>query len=403
MKILLSAYACEPQKGSEPMVGWNHMLEYAKAGHCVHVLTRENNRLSIERFFEERPSNHIKFYYYDLPQWLLNLKRGKRGIYLYYLIWQIGVYFLAKRLVNENKYDFIHHVTFVSIRQPSFLGFLEPPFIFGPVGGGEYSTKQLNSSLLTYRAKIVELVRDVSNRLIKYDPLMNITFKSATIVYATSNQTAACIPRRYREKTRIQLGVGLPEDTRSSSQTLKKENVEKIRILYAGQLIYWKGVHLTIMAAKQLVENGIPIELTIVGSGREETALRNLAERESLGDIIRWIPWMPREEILKLYSNYDCFLYPSMHDSGGFVVLEALSYGLPVVCLDIGGPGKIVNSSCGAAVSVDGRSVEDLVYEISNEVLKVKPRDMRTSCQKRAAEFAWHHITSKILSDAEAI
>ena len=28
--ILLSAYACEPQKGSEPMVGWNHVLEYAK-------------------------------------------------------------------------------------------------------------------------------------------------------------------------------------------------------------------------------------------------------------------------------------------------------------------------------------------------------------------------------------
>src|SRR5262249_17128782 len=55
-------------------------------------------------------------------------------------------------------------------------------------------------------------------------------------------------------------------------------------------------------------------------------------------------PRMPPAELFELYDTHSLLLFPSLHDSGGFVVLEALSHGLPVVCLDLGGPREIVTA-----------------------------------------------------------
>ena len=49
MKVLLSAYACEPNKGSEPAVGWNWALALTRRGYDVHVITRSNNRAPIKQ------------------------------------------------------------------------------------------------------------------------------------------------------------------------------------------------------------------------------------------------------------------------------------------------------------------------------------------------------------------
>ena len=49
-KILLSAYACEPNKGSEPQVGWKWATTLSKLGHEVYVITRRNNKTNIENY-----------------------------------------------------------------------------------------------------------------------------------------------------------------------------------------------------------------------------------------------------------------------------------------------------------------------------------------------------------------
>jgi len=67
MKILLSAYACEPWKGSEPGVGWHWALELARQGHEVTVLTRANNREPIEVALKSHVPKGLQFFYYDLP------------------------------------------------------------------------------------------------------------------------------------------------------------------------------------------------------------------------------------------------------------------------------------------------------------------------------------------------
>jgi len=85
MKLLLSAYACEPSKGSEPGVGWNWTQALFRRGYDVHVITRSNNRSDIESAYKGQ-SPPITFYYHDLPRWARFWKYWPGGIYLYYLV-----------------------------------------------------------------------------------------------------------------------------------------------------------------------------------------------------------------------------------------------------------------------------------------------------------------------------
>lgn len=397
MNILLSAYACEPHKGSEPNVGWNHMLAYSRAGHNVCVMTRANNRNVVEEWVSQHDLKNVTFEYFDLPSIFLWLKRGNRGVHIYYFLWQVGIYFVAKRILDTSRIDFIHHATFVSIRQPSFLGLFNIPFIFGPVGGGEHATTQLRNSIVGIRGRMLELCRGISNRLVKFDPLMYITFRSASSIFVTSEQSKACVPKHLHSKTFVELGIGVDIPIRDTGNVAALSDDNALQILYAGQLIHWKGVHLAIAALKRLCESGASARLTIVGRGVEEKNLRSQAEEMGIDTYIDWVPWMSHEDMRCFYKNFDCFLYPSLHDSGGLVVLEALSCGTPVVCLDIGGPGVIVNESCGAAIKVRNRDVDQLVGDLAFAVQEVIKRDTSVGCRMRASHFSWSNLSTKII------
>ena len=109
-RVLLSAYACEPDRGSEPAVGWNFAVAAAKE--CeVWVVTRANNRGAIEKKAE---AVSVHWVYYDLPSWGLFLKKHLRMTSLYYLLWQVGVQKTIRRVCRANEIDVIHHVTFGS-------------------------------------------------------------------------------------------------------------------------------------------------------------------------------------------------------------------------------------------------------------------------------------------------
>lgn len=117
MKILLAAYACEPNNGSEPEVGWQMALQIAKAmqNDEVFVITKKNNQEIIEK--ENYPEN-LKFYFYELPQWLSFWKKKQRGVRTYYYLWMIGAALYIKK--QNIPFKIIHHITFVNDWLPSF-------------------------------------------------------------------------------------------------------------------------------------------------------------------------------------------------------------------------------------------------------------------------------------------
>ena len=76
MRILAIAYACEPERGSEPGVGWNWVKLIAKSeGTSISVITRKNNKPVIEKYYENHKRDDINFLYYDLPPCILRYKK----------------------------------------------------------------------------------------------------------------------------------------------------------------------------------------------------------------------------------------------------------------------------------------------------------------------------------------
>ena len=345
MKVLLSAYACEPNKGSEPGVGWNWTQALLRRGYAVHVITRSNNRQSIEKESKSQGAR-LTFSYYDLPGWARAWKYWPGGIYLYYLLWQIGAYRLAKRLHTVEEFDLVHHVTFASYRQPSFMGGLGIPFVFGPVGGGETMPKSFHKGI-PLSGRVAETVRDLGSSLVAIDPLMKLTFSSAQIIACTTSDTLARIPHRYHSKCIVQPTIGINE---SEIESTRRTSSFVPQFLYVGRLLYWKGLHLTLRALIEVRRSVPDVKLRIIGDGTDREWLEQVAHDANLDGTVEWIPARPHDEIWQEYRKSLAFVFPSLHDSGGMVVLEALAAGLPVICLDLGGPAAIVTADCGIIV-----------------------------------------------------
>lgn len=112
MKVLISAFACEPGSGSENGVGWHWVMEVSRLGHEVWVLTRAVNRPAIERARAAGgvPGN-VHFLYYDLPYLAETFDGYNLTVYPYYLLWQWNAYRLARTVHAVQSFDLVHHVT----------------------------------------------------------------------------------------------------------------------------------------------------------------------------------------------------------------------------------------------------------------------------------------------------
>lgn len=394
--ILLSAYACEPHRGSEPAVGWHWAVEAARLGHQVWVITRCNNEGPIRQALEAELLPNLNFVYYDLPACLKRWKKGNRGVHWYYLLWQWGAYRQARELSRRIRFDLVHHVTFVSIRQPSFMGLLGLPFVFGPVAGGERAPWPLRRSY-PFKGWLRDLARDVLNLGVRVDPLMQLTFRRAQKILVTSPQTRQLLPPACARKADVQLAIGIDPSLADSSHPMRPEG--SFSILYVGHLLYLKGMHLGMRAFAQVLQELPEARLTMVGHGPDESHLRQLADTLGIAHAIEWLPWLDRREVLALYARHHALLFPSLHDSGGMVVLEALIHSVPVVCLDLGGPGVIVDESCGRVVATDCKREEQVIAGLAAGLVELATHPERyEACVEgaiaRAHAFRWDSLVT---------
>jgi hypothetical protein len=209
VRLLLSAYACEPDRGSEPGVGWNWALELAALGHQVWVLTRANNRERIEHALQSiTQQQRPHFVYFDLPRWVAFWKRGGRGVQLYYYLWQIGALGVARQTHALQRFDAVQHLTFGVFRQPSLMGRLGIPFVFGPLGGGEQTPIGLRG-VFPFKPRMIERLREIANIVMLSDPLVREAYARATTILTKTPDTLARIPQTARSRARCFLEVGL--------------------------------------------------------------------------------------------------------------------------------------------------------------------------------------------------
>jgi Glycosyltransferase len=403
MNILLSAFACDPYFGSDEEVGWRWALGLARLGHSVSVITRASHQQEIEKYRRESGLvGDITFHYVDIPALHRVLSKVNRRNHIYYYFWQIAAYRKAKALHKQHSYDLVHHVTWVSFRQPSFMGLLGIPLIFGPVAGGDEIPRGYIDDF-SLRQKVVEYVRWFANVLVRFDPLMLLTFKTARRVIFTSESHYARVPQWVRNKASVELAIGCDDSEATAIDgTIQLKKTGK-RLLFAGRCIGWKGMDIGLRIFAKVLARDPEIRLTIIGDGVDRSRWMVKAKAMGIDQAIEWKGWLPKDQVLALYAEYDLLFYPSLRDSGGFVVLEALQCGLPVVCFKLGGPGVVVDDSCGRVIPALP-DTEATCEAFSTGVLALltqvsRDQNISAACRSRSRMFIWDQLVKRIVDN----
>ena len=244
------------------------------------------------------------------------------------------------------------------------MGSLGPPLIIGPIGGGETSPSSLRDGF-HLRGKILETLRDLSNSTISINPLVRDGLANAAVIFVKTCDTLNLLSRAMRKKTVVFTELAVQTSQIGSSRMPRQTPA---RLLYAGRLLYWKGVHIAIQAFAMLLKKIPNARFTIVGSGPEEARLKAAALARKIKDRVDFISWLPQNNLFELYDSHDLLLFPSLHDSSGGVVLEALCHGMPVVCLDLGGPKDIVTLNSGVIIKTAGLNTAQVASRIAAEL-----------------------------------
>lgn len=344
--ILVSAYGCEPLKGSEAGVGWNWVLQMAK-NNRVHVITRANNQEPIEAHLPDDVKDNIVFHYYDTPNFIKNLKKKAKGLYFYYFCWQVGIISVIKNILKQEKIDYAIHLTFGSMWMPTFLPLFNVPFIWGPVGGGDCEPKSF-LKVLSLKQRIIQSARYVMNALSCINPFIVIPAARASAILARTPNSAKVIPLIFKKKTKVILETAMESEIFRHKKK-DREGDNSVRLITTGRLLPNKNI-LTAVRALKYLPQGCDVMLTIVGSGYQRKMID--AEAKKLGHTIEIINEIPRQEVLNLLENSDIFLFPSLREGGSWSLMEAMAIGLPVICLNWAGMAVTTDDSCAIRLPV---------------------------------------------------
>lgn len=389
-RVVATAYAINPFKGSEDAMGWNFVMQIARF-HQVYAITRENNRTHIEQYMQMNPDSryqNINFLYFDLPYWMRFWKKGGRGAMLYYLMWQRGVVGFIRQ--QNIEFDLVHNLNFHNDWTPSFLWKLGKPFVWGPVGHHPLiPSRYLKPHFKSY------LLKDRLTWLVKLyfwylSPSLATSLRKAGHVWCMNT----AVPKRLGLNSRYSVAPSVA--TQDQGWKLDRPDDQPFTVISAGRLVALKGFDLTVRSFASFI-NKLPesqrttCNLLIVGSGPALPLLQKLVQEEKISDHVKFISWIERDELLKLFRDASVFLFPS-HEGAGMVVAEALSFGVPVVCLDNEGPGQYITPDCG--ITVSQLSYTETVHGLGDAVLELFINKEKHTAMRRAArlrfETAFH-------------
>ncbi len=385
LKVLISAYACEPGRGSEPAVGWSMACEAARR-HEVWVITWTRQRSVIEAEMAVRPVPRLRVVYCDLPSILRWWTPEEWGMQIHYYLWQLLAYRIARQLDQQIQFDLTHHVTFVKYWQPTLLHRLRAPFLWGPVGGADAAPSSFRRDL-TLKGQAYEWLRDVAVWCGERDPLVRATARRSCLALAATRATATRLRVLGADNVEVLSAIGLGAADRWLLDMPSPPADGPVRFLSSGRLLDLKAFHLGLRAfASARLTNS---ELWLVGDGPARAGLERLARDLGVADRVRFWGTLPRADALAKLASCHVLVHPSLHDSGGFVCLEALAAGRPVICLDLAGPAELVTPECG--IKIPAREPGQAQQELAG-AMETLARD--PSLRARLGSAARSHVVN---------
>lgn len=355
LRVVLSCYGCEPNRGSEPGVGWAWALGMAKR-HETYVLTRGNNRKVIEAELARLslPASEIPiFLYVDLAPFLCRLKK-KRAFFskLYYFMWQMK----ARQVLNAQqlKADIVHHITFCSFASVGFWWHRKEVVVIGPLGGTSVCRRSY-LRLFPWEQRIKEFFRVFSRRYgWRLNPFWMISRHYADKLFFVDPLMAEKMGKGPSMAETL-LDVGVPKALADSAFACVPE--KRNQFVWAGVLEPRKGFEIAVRAFQRAFpkEDGRP-RLVVCGEGYERPKYERLVRKLGLtGDVV-FLGSLPQNELWQVMRESKGLVFSSVRDTCGTVLVESLALQTPVICFRHQGAALVTDETC--AIRIEPTSWE---------------------------------------------
>jgi glycosyltransferase involved in cell wall biosynthesis len=273
-------------------------------------------------------------------------------------------------LVKSERIDIVHQVYPISPRAPSAMYGLGAPVVIGPLSGDmDYppAFQYMQSHASRTLQRIGRQAAGVINRLVPGK------MRAESLIVANP-QTRKALPRDARGvfyEGISEVSVDLKAFRYDESAVNARLRDGSVRFVYLGRLVDWKAVDLLLEAYRKVVDGAgsLSLELDILGDGPERGALEAQAERLGLGNRVHFAGWVGSEEAAARMNRSHVFVLPSLRESGGIVLMEAMALGLPVIASRWGGPDVHVDDATG--IRVDPSSRDAFIAGLAEAMLRL--------------------------------
>lgn len=408
LRILLVAEACNPAWASVPLVGYNFAKALATRSDLeVTAVTHVRNRAALE---DDPLNSSAELHFIDnelIAGPLYRFGRLLRGgktlswttnmamAWPAYICFERQVFKRFRNLLEDSHFDLIHRITPVSPTLGSPLaGLAKVPMILGPLNGGLPWPKQYPELRRAEREWLVPL-----RGLYKWLPYYRSTYRHAAAVIVGSRHTASEIPRSFAGKRFLMPENGVDPE-RFPLASGWPEPLGSFRFITVGRLVPYKGMAFILEAMRDSAALRA-CELHIVGDGPDRERLESLTGEFGLSENVHFRGWLDQPALATELGRSQVFVFPSLREFGGGVVLEAFGRGLPAIVADYGGPGELVTPECGIALPLAPAAELVCALRSAMEQLASDPPRCRRlgqhACRKVRQEFTWETKAARIV------
>ncbi|MGH6913046.1 MAG: glycosyltransferase family 4 protein [Geminicoccales bacterium] len=365
-RVLLLAYGCEPNRGSEAGIGW-HWASQLSREHDVFLITHPRGRRGIQRELAANPRLRLRIRYVDLPApvdpW--RMIPGELLIQPRYILWQFAAYRAARKIVEREEIDLVHHVSWTTMTGPTLGWALGPPFVWGPVGSGQQAPLQMRR-FLGGKGWLRELVRNQQVRFVGLNPLAVMAARRSEVAIASNPDTLVKLRELGADPVVLQPDAAVNTSWLASGPRPARYPERPI-ILWSSRMMARKAPGLAIEAFARLRQVR-DAELWILGDGPLMHDCRKLAVELGVQADVRFWGWQPHDVVPGLLNEADIFLFTSLRDTCPMPVLEAMATGLSVVALDLHGIRYLPDE---AVLKVPVGDPDDLVGDVAAGLLQL--------------------------------
>lgn len=240
----------------------------------------------------------------------------------------------------------VHHVSWNTLSAPPPFTGLGWPVVWGPVGGGQVAPTAFRKVFGRQWPK--ELLRTWRVRLLSSSPFWRRQVQSYNLILATNRETASTLCRAGAEGVELFLDCGVPRMF-GLPDPPEPCRPEELILFWAGRLESGKALPLALRALGRV---RAPVKLLVAGDGPRAKDWEEEVQSLGLGGKVEFLGRVPWEGMLGLFRRVHAFLFTSLRDSSGSVVLEAMAFGLPVIVPDHQGVGTFVPEDAGIKVPI---------------------------------------------------